>query len=133
MDDEDKTTLISISDLHEHEEINPDHAKEIFNKIKNAKFFTEPIIVDSKSLVILDGHHRFNSCKKLGLKKIPCKLVDYLGDRRIRVESSRSEITVTKEIVIERGLNGNVFPSRTSRHFIPHRKKKLKIPLTRLK
>jgi len=124
--------LISISDLHEHEEIDSNHAKKIFNKIKSAKFFTEPIIVDGKSLVILDGHHRFNSCKKLGLKRIPCKLVDYLGERKIRVESRRSEITITKEIVIKKGLSGDVFPSKTSRHFIPHRQKKLKIPLTQL-
>ena len=104
----------------------------IKNLIKKSGFFKEPIIVDKNNLVILDGHHRFNSCKLLGFIKIPCVTVDYFNDPKIRVIARRKEFIINKKIVINMGLSKNVFPTKTTKHYIPYRVKKLKIPIKKL-
>lgn len=123
---------VPINKLNQHEKVDAKHLKFIKNKIKKAGIFKEPIIVDKEYLVILDGHHRLNSCKELGLSKIPCLLVHYLNDPKIRVTARRKEYNITKNKVIEMGLSKDVFPHKTTKHYIPHRVKNLKIPINEL-
>ena len=47
--------------------------------------YNKPLLVDVKSRVILDGHHRFRIGEALGLKFLPAILIDYLVDDRIQV------------------------------------------------
>lgn len=44
----------------------------------------DPIMVDEKSLVVLDGMHRVTAVAQVGCKRIPCCLVDY-GNSSIRI------------------------------------------------
>lgn len=125
-------SLIDLSKLKEHEKIDKNHLVKIKHLIENSGVFKEPIIVDKDNLVILDGHHRFNSCKQLGLTKIPCITVDYLYDQKIKVVTRRKEFNVNKKTVIEMGLSKKVFPAKTTKHYIPYRVKKLKIPIEKL-
>lgn len=47
-------------------------------------------------MAIMDGHHRFNAAKYLGLVRIPCVLMTYgLGD--VSLMSWRSEVVCTVE------------------------------------
>lgn len=89
--------------------------------------------VDKNHLIVLDGHHRLNSCKQLGLSKIPCVFVDYLHDSKIRVTTRRKEYKITKEDVINMALSTKVFPNKTTKHYIPYRVRNLNIPLSSLK
>jgi ParB-like nuclease domain len=124
--------LIQIQNLHTHESVDTANVRKVINQILKANCFKEPIIVDREHLVVLDGHHRLKSCQMLGLSKIPCMMVNYLHDKTIRVESRRQRISITKNAVIDMALSGNVFPHKTTRHFIPHRIKKTHIPLLAL-
>ncbi|KKP66277.1 MAG: ParB domain protein nuclease [Candidatus Roizmanbacteria bacterium GW2011_GWA2_35_19] len=124
-----KVTNIKISKIREHEAIDPNHLEKVKKMIFRSGFFKEPIVIDKKTLIVLDGHHRLNSCRKLGLKKIPCLLVNYLKDKKIRVIGRRDNIFVSKNKVIEMGLSGKVFPHKTTKHRIPNRIKSLKIPI----
>jgi len=124
--------LINIQTLHTHESIDMANVQKVKHQIVKAQCFKEPIIVDREHLVVLDGHHRLKSCQLLGLSKVPCLLVDYLHDKTIRVESRRDNIPITKRAVITMALSGNVFPHKTTRHFIPHRVKQMRIPLLTL-
>lgn len=125
-------SLINLSKLKEHEQIDKNHLIKIKHLIKKSGVFKEPIIVDKDKLVILDGHHRFNTCKELGLSKIPCIEVDYLNDPKIKVVTRRKKFLISKEIVINMGLSNKVFPAKTTKHYISCRVKKLKIPLVEL-
>lgn len=125
-------TLIKLNQLKQHEEVDKNHLAYLKKKIEKSGVFTEPIIVDKDNLVILDGHHRFNTCKKLGLKKIPCIRVDYVNDNKIKVITRRKDYYINKSEVINMGLSGKVFPAKTTKHFIPYRIKNLKIPLQKL-
>lgn len=125
-------SLIDLSKLKEHEKIDKDHLVKIKHLIEKSGVFKEPIIVDKDNLVILDGHHRFNSCKQLGLTKIPCLTVDYINDSKIKVVARRKKFKINKEIVMNMGLSNKVFPAKTTKHYIPYRIKQLKIPIKKL-
>lgn len=72
-----KITLVEVDKLHIHEEIIPKILSSLVEKIKNDGVWTDPIIVDEKTMIVLDGVHRVAAAEKLGFKYIPVCLVDY--------------------------------------------------------
>jgi hypothetical protein len=53
-----KITLAETSSLRIHEEIIPSILARLVEKIKSDNVWTDPIIVDEKTMVVLDGMHR---------------------------------------------------------------------------
>ena len=124
--------LIDLGKLKIHERISRNRLAAVKKMIVSACAFTEPIVVEKNNLVILDGHHRVTVLKEMGYRKIPAYLVNYLN-QNVRVNSRRSNYLVSKDLVISRALSDQPYPSKTSRHFIPHRPKNFKIKLSKLK
>jgi hypothetical protein len=124
--------IVSISDLRPHEEIIPENLEKVKDKIEKNGYLINPVIVDESSMVILDGHHRVRALGILGYSKIPAYVVNY-SDKGIRVIQRRPEIPISKEIIVEKALAGEVFPCKTSKHVIPGRPMKVNIPLEKLK
>lgn len=108
--------LINPAELKPHEQIRLTRALWIFAKIIISGGFTKPLLIDSRTKTILDGHHRCWIAKKLGFKRIPCYCIDYLDEQEIRVHPRRSDIPVSKSEVINMALSGKVFPHKTTRH-----------------
>jgi hypothetical protein len=54
--------------------------------IEKIRMLKRPIIVDRDSYVIIDGHHRYEALKRLGVNKIPAILVDYVNEEKILVD-----------------------------------------------
>ncbi len=94
--------------------------------------FIKPIIVDKKSNVILDGHHRVFALKKLGCHKIPALALNYQS-RRIDVKSRRKAYRVSKKIVLDRALKQNLFPYKTTKHFLKKELPAINISFQQLK
>ena len=92
----------------------------------------EPIIVDRKTNIILDGHHRYNCAKILGLKKIPAYLVNYLN-KDIKVEKRREDIEINKEIVINKAMHNELFPPKTTKHILKKKPNPVNMMLSDLK
>ena len=69
--------LEELSALHIHEEIIPEKEQELVERITHDGIWIHPIIVDRKSLVVLDGMHRVAAAKEIGYRYIPACLVDY--------------------------------------------------------
>ena len=69
--------ILDISSLHVHEEIVPALLQHLTRSITEDGYIKDPVIVDEKSLVVLDGVHRIAALKKLGIPRIPACLVDY--------------------------------------------------------
>lgn len=124
--------LIHISSLKVHEQIIPDHVAELKKTIEQDNAIYEPVIVDRQTMIVLDGHHRVTVAKELGLTHIPALLVDYNSDQ-IRVKSWRPEITVSKQMVIQAGLTGQLLQPKTSRHIIPFKPTSEPYPLPLLR
>jgi len=122
--------LIPIKKLKSHENINKNHLSEIIYKLRKERVLRNPIIVEKNHLVILDGHHRVNAFKKLGLKYIPASLISY---NQVRVYLRRKlDIKDIKSEVIRRGINNNPFPSKTTRHLIKSRLRNINYSLNSL-
>ncbi len=111
-------SLLELRLLKEHEEIDPKHVDDLRIEIQKNRY-VKPIVVDAKSMVILDGHHRYNALKKLNARYVPAITVDY-GDDSITVGHWREEYkNITKEDVINAGKTGKKLPCKTSRHYFP--------------
>lgn len=70
-------TVLDISNLYLHEETIPEILDQLAQSIKQDGCLKHPVIVDSKTHVVLDGMHRVAALKKLGYARIPVCLVDY--------------------------------------------------------
>ena len=71
-------------------------------------------MLKKKDYMILDGHHRFATAKKLGLKKIPAILVDYddVDVWTLRKEYPVSQKLVRKKVVTDK----KIYPYKTVKH-----------------
>jgi uncharacterized protein (DUF1015 family) len=129
-----KIRLLAIDRLRDHEAVNKKRLKELVAQLEKVGYIKNPVVVDEKTLVVLDGHHRLAALKKLGINRIPCYLVDYASDE-VKVYLRRKELmsTVIKKAVINMGISNRVFPQKTTRHLLKSRPRKVNIRLEALK
>ena len=113
---------VKVKLLKPHERTDRNNLKKIHAEVTKAKA-VYPLLVDKDTLVVLDGHHRLATLRKLRVDEAPVMLVDYFSDD-INVGSWRRGKKVTKEEVIRRGLSGKLFSPKTSRHTHKFRTKK---------
>ena len=109
-----KKSHVKVSLLRPHERTDSKNLRKIHSEVSKAGA-VYPLLVDRKTLVVLDGHHRLAILKRLGIEKAPVILVDYFG-KDVSVGSWKKGKVVTKEEVISRGLSGKLFSPKTSRH-----------------
>ena len=126
-----KINYINPTKLKTHERINSKRAAALKRELLRRGKLINPLIADQRSLVILDGHHRFFVLKQLKAKSIPVHLVDY-SSSRVQVVSRRSTIEITKSKVVRAGVLGKLFPYKSSRHYIPNRPTNINIPLSKI-
>ena len=69
--------LEKVKSLRVHEEVIPDVLRKITEDIRTDGYFKHPVIVDSKTLVVLDGIHRVAAAENLRCRFIPVCLVEY--------------------------------------------------------
>ena len=113
-----KIQLLPVKGLKPHEEISEKNYFTVLQDILNEQIIYNPLIVDLKTNVILDGHHRFTVAKRLNFPKLPCLTVDYFDDSIISVFPRRDNIFITKQLVITAGITGNLFPNKSTRHVL---------------
>ena len=128
---EEDVQLVPLSWLKPHEEVKARNRDKLLEMTQRWGGYTKPLIVDSRTGAILDGHHRHSIAVQLGLNRVPALCVDYLGDEEISVDvwpaSGRSSLS--KEEVIEMSLSDEVFPPKTSRHILAEDTPPIFIPL----
>lgn len=69
--------LVDIRRLKHHERVREDRTKWMMRSLKGREYYGPPIVVEKKSYVILEGHHRVKSLRRMGYRKVPAVLVDY--------------------------------------------------------
>lgn len=116
-------TFLEVDKLKPSEEFSEDNLQYWLANIKEDNIWTVPILVDRYHYVILDGHHRYNIAKRLGLKYVPVVLTTH-ANPLIELCAWRENEVVTPQMVIDMGNSDKVFPYKTTRHII-----KLKLPL----
>lgn len=102
--------ILDISSLHMHEQVIPELLERLASSIATDGCIRDPVIVDKKSLVVLDGVHRIAALKKLGIPRIPACLVDY---RNPNIKVSNWYRTITDASNIEKTITNLKLPSVT--------------------
>ncbi|KKR88535.1 MAG: Transcriptional regulator [Candidatus Gottesmanbacteria bacterium GW2011_GWA2_41_12] len=69
-----KYLIIKNTLLKQHEKIRNNRLKQLVREIRNDGYIKDPIIADENTMIILDGHHRYNSLLLLGLSSSPVYL-----------------------------------------------------------
>lgn len=108
--------FINPRELIPHERVGLRHALYIYLKMLFSRRFDAPLLIDSRTKTILDGHHRRYAANRLGLKRVPCYEINYLEDPTIQVYSRRPDVFIDKKEVVRVALSENIFPHKTTRH-----------------
>ena len=118
---EESVELVDINWLKAHEEVKEKRVEKLKEMTKRWGGYTKPLLVDSITGCILDGHHRHKVGLLLDLKRLPVILCDYLNDDEIKLEvwPNCGKNNITKKEVIDMALSDDLFPPKTSRHFLP--------------
>jgi len=116
--------LTRISELKEHEQIDPFHLEELKGELVRDGYQRDPITVDANYKVILDGHHRVKILKALGCSKVAAHYVDYLNDPNIRVKAWYPVVVDSErgllKLLQESGINLDTEARGNPEHLIFH-------------
>lgn len=124
--------LLAIEKLRAHEKVSPQRLAVVMEEIKKQGKVVNPVVIDRRYKIILDGHHRVESLRRLGFRLAPVMEVDYFSNQ-VKVFSRRKIILISKDLVVSKVVGKQVFPCKTTRHLIKGRIKGVKIKLNRLK
>lgn len=102
--------ILDISSLHVHEEIIPQLLQHLTASIIADGYVKDPVIVDKKTLTVLDGAHRVAALRKLRIPRIPACLVDY---RNPNIKVSNWCRTLTDSSNVEKVIKGLKLPRVT--------------------
>ena len=109
--------LVPIRDLKTHEAAEPDRVRRVMKQMRSTGVVKKAIIVDSNSMVVLDGVHRLSALQMLGAVRAPAWLIDY-SDKDVVVLSKDRKSEVPKEVVIRAATQGPKLPPKTTRHMV---------------
>ncbi|WP_186648128.1 ParB N-terminal domain-containing protein [Fluviispira vulneris] len=107
--------LIETEKLIPHENIDNDIIYFLSSKILIDGIWTSPVVIDKKTHIIMDGHHRVEAAKRMGVKKIPCYVMNY-GEKYIDVLNWNTNEKFDVNSIYETVLIGKKFPVKTTRH-----------------
>jgi nicotinamide mononucleotide adenylyltransferase len=133
-----KYEIVPIDQLRPLEKVFPTHLANLEKMINSDGFMLKALIIDSDTGTILDGSHRYVYLLKNGFKEAPVYVIDYDSEdvrvgthlkHRFLIKGDRG---ISKKECKRRGLSGDLFPPRTTRHFFTFRKADISIPLGRL-
>lgn len=134
-----KYEIVPIEKLKPLEMVFPSHLKNLNEMIIKDGMIKLPLLADKHTGIVLDGSHRYVFFLMHGYRNVPVRWVDY-DDEDVRVGTHlmhrhiiEGSTNISKAEVRERGLTGNIYPPRTTRHFFPFRKTdSIDLPLSSL-
>ena len=120
--------LVSVNDLIETEEHCNENAVKLSEKIIKSGFWTVPIAVEANMMAIMDGHHRLNAAKYLGLTRVPCVVMTYESGG-VSLNSWRSEVACSVADIRAMVASAQKYPLKTTRHIFDPSIDEVKIPI----
>jgi hypothetical protein len=108
--------LIDVAALRQTEAVDMARVAWLIDTIRRDGVWRVPICVERRHHLVMDGHHRTEAARRMGLHQVPCLRFDY---EQVRVFSRRPGLRVSPEEVIARGLSGRIYPVKSTRHEFP--------------
>lgn len=109
---------VSVSKIFPHEKVIEVRKSSLKKYLLSYKEYCiiPSIICCSESHMIIDGHHRFNTLKELGVKKIPVTYINYM-DISVRTHNKKS-LQLSKKELIQNSLRNVLFEPKSTIHEI---------------
>lgn len=112
--------------------VDESHVCHLAATIREAGDWTTPIPVEKESGIVMDGNHRLRAAAVLGLRYLPCVLLDY-RDARVSVTHWQTGEPFCVRDICRRILRDNLlFPYKTTRHRFAPVLPRTEIPLSLL-
>lgn len=108
---------VVVADLKHIEGYSKKRVEWLAEKIQREGVWRVPIALDEHHNLVLDGQHRMEVAKKLGLKWVPAVRYKYSD---LKVWSLRPTHNFDWEIVTNRVLSGYIYPYKTVKHEFPN-------------
>ncbi len=118
---------VNIDTLKCHEQVVEDRLNSFINYLQSLEgdILISSIIVCDKTMMIVDGHHRYHAYKFFGIKKIPVTFVNYDSS----LIKAYFDDRILKSEVINMVNQGNLLSPRSSKHVIWDDKLKVYKPI----
>ncbi len=111
-----RTCIVGTSLLTPHEDVVRDHVDLVEGDISRSGYVKFPLVVDVRTFIVLDGHHRLEALRELGIRYAPVFFVDY-AESYVEVYPFKKEIPVSKVSVVTKALiERSLYPHKTTRH-----------------
>lgn len=109
----DRVVRVPVADLRHIEGFSKKRVAWLVEKIKTEQHWTRPLSLDEQYDLVLDGQHRMEAAKILGLLWVPAVRFRY---SEVEVWSLRTKYSFTYKEVTERALAGEIYPYKTVKH-----------------
>jgi L-serine kinase (ADP) len=103
---------------------------ELRAKIEREARWTKPLYVERTHGLVLDGQHRLQVARRMGLARVPVQRFDY---RDVAVWTLRKDHPVDVDTVIRRATAGDLYPYKTVKHKFPRVIDDCDLPLAELR
>ncbi|MBD9369453.1 hypothetical protein [Xanthomonas sp. XNM01] len=108
--------LVPVDRLRHIEGFSRRRVEWLVRKIEAEAIWNKPVALDTEHDLVLDGQHRMEAARLLGLLRIPAVRYAY---ERVEVWSLRPNHVFDWRLVTKRALAGQPYPYKTVKHAFP--------------
>ena len=121
---------VDIDALKCHEEVVEERLRSFIYYIQSLEgdILISSIIVCDKTMMIVDGHHRYHALKFFGIQKVPVTLVDYDS----HLIKAYFDDRILKSEIIDTVNDGKLLSPKSSKHVVWDDRKKVYKPILML-
>lgn len=124
--------LLSLNSLRPTENHDTHRVSALEKDIINIGVWKVPLLIEENKFAIMDGHHRFQVAKNIGLQRIPCLVIGY-DNPFLRLSSGKVGVKISPECIINAGLTGNLLPYKSTVHILELNLLQIKVPIELLR
>ena len=113
------------------EEVDTAHVRRLAEEVRRAGTWLAPLPVEADSGLVMDGNHRLEVARLLGLQRLPCIPLRY-GDERLDVRCWKTGRAFSLDELRGIAAITSVLPYKTTRHSFDPPLPRTEIPLSLL-
>lgn len=109
--------MVEVDTLKHIEGFSKKRVQWLKDKILKEGVWNKPLALEREHCLVLDGQHRMEVAKALGLKRVPAVKYEYAAVKIWSLRPGKYEFTW--EMVVQRALVGDIYPYKTVKHEFP--------------